>query len=211
MYPASINVWCNFSSFIRILIGVLMQDNPMVVPVCSRSKDIVEPIIKPQWWVLSNAASQCCRSASRWCGSGSCLSLMRIRILLVTYADPDPVCHFDEDPDPTFHFDAVLDPDPQLITLMRIRIPLIMLVRILSFNLMRIGIHNTGLRFVIFLVHLVFLVLYRAWKCNTRQLILFSFCSWSEFFHVNSVIFSLDSNPRLSRAASVCQHTYISY
>merc|ERR1719431_921751 len=27
------------------------KDNPMVVPVCSRSKDIVEPIIKPQWYV----------------------------------------------------------------------------------------------------------------------------------------------------------------
>lgn len=26
-------------------------ENPMVVPVCSRSKDIVEPMIKPQWYV----------------------------------------------------------------------------------------------------------------------------------------------------------------
>lgn len=26
-------------------------DNPMVVPICSRSKDIVEPLIKPQWYV----------------------------------------------------------------------------------------------------------------------------------------------------------------
>lgn len=25
------------------------RNNPMVVPVCSRSKDIVEPLIKPQW------------------------------------------------------------------------------------------------------------------------------------------------------------------
>ena len=25
------------------------KDNPMVVPVCNRSKDIVEPLIKPQW------------------------------------------------------------------------------------------------------------------------------------------------------------------
>lgn len=29
-------------------------NNPMVVPVCSRSKDVVEPIIKPQWWVKSD-------------------------------------------------------------------------------------------------------------------------------------------------------------
>ena len=27
------------------------KDNPMVVPICSRSKDIVEPMVKPQWWV----------------------------------------------------------------------------------------------------------------------------------------------------------------
>mmetsp|Transcript_17760 Transcript_17760/g.29851 ORF Transcript_17760/g.29851 Transcript_17760/m.29851 type:complete len:1373 (-) Transcript_17760:276-4394(-) len=26
-------------------------DNPMRVPMCSRSKDIIEPLIKPQWWV----------------------------------------------------------------------------------------------------------------------------------------------------------------
>ena len=28
-----------------------VKDNPMVVPTCSRSKDIVEPLIKPQWYV----------------------------------------------------------------------------------------------------------------------------------------------------------------
>ncbi|PAA55654.1 hypothetical protein BOX15_Mlig030791g2 [Macrostomum lignano] len=27
------------------------QDNPMVVPICSRSKDVIEPLIKPQWYV----------------------------------------------------------------------------------------------------------------------------------------------------------------
>ncbi|XP_032235539.1 valine--tRNA ligase [Nematostella vectensis] len=30
---------------------VKTEDNPMVVPTCSRSKDIVEPLIKPQWYV----------------------------------------------------------------------------------------------------------------------------------------------------------------
>ncbi|UZJ54975.1 hypothetical protein CBS101457_004295 [Exobasidium rhododendri] len=29
------------------------KDNPMTVPICSRSGDIVEPIIKPQWWIKS--------------------------------------------------------------------------------------------------------------------------------------------------------------
>jgi valyl-tRNA synthetase len=28
------------------------KDNPMVVPVCSRSKDVVEPLIKSQWLFL---------------------------------------------------------------------------------------------------------------------------------------------------------------
>ncbi|BES98723.1 Valyl-tRNA synthetase [Nesidiocoris tenuis] len=28
-----------------------IKDNPMVVPVCNRSKDIVEPLIKPQWYL----------------------------------------------------------------------------------------------------------------------------------------------------------------
>ncbi|XP_014261778.1 valine--tRNA ligase [Cimex lectularius] len=27
------------------------KDNPMVVPICNRSKDVVEPLIKPQWYV----------------------------------------------------------------------------------------------------------------------------------------------------------------
>jgi valyl-tRNA synthetase len=27
------------------------KDNPMVVPTCSRSKDIIEPLMKPQWYV----------------------------------------------------------------------------------------------------------------------------------------------------------------
>lgn len=27
------------------------KNNPMVVPICSRSKDVVEPLLKPQWYV----------------------------------------------------------------------------------------------------------------------------------------------------------------
>lgn len=27
------------------------KEHHMVVPICSRSKDIVEPLIKPQWYV----------------------------------------------------------------------------------------------------------------------------------------------------------------
>ncbi|KAI9258746.1 valyl-tRNA synthetase [Phascolomyces articulosus] len=28
-----------------------VKDNPMTVPVCSKSGDVIEPIMKPQWWV----------------------------------------------------------------------------------------------------------------------------------------------------------------
>lgn len=26
-----------------------IKDNPMVIPICSRSKDVIEPLVKPQW------------------------------------------------------------------------------------------------------------------------------------------------------------------
>jgi len=37
------------------------KDNPMVVPVCSRSKDIIEPLLKPQWYVnCTDMAAKAC-------------------------------------------------------------------------------------------------------------------------------------------------------
>jgi valyl-tRNA synthetase len=27
------------------------KDNPMQVPRCAKSRDVIEPIMKPQWWV----------------------------------------------------------------------------------------------------------------------------------------------------------------
>jgi valyl-tRNA synthetase len=30
---------------------VKKEDNPMKVPICSRSGDVIEPIMKPQWWM----------------------------------------------------------------------------------------------------------------------------------------------------------------
>ena len=30
---------------------VRAQDNEMVIPLCSRSGDVIEPLMKPQWWV----------------------------------------------------------------------------------------------------------------------------------------------------------------
>lgn len=44
---------------------VKKENNPMRVPVCQRSKDIIEPIIKPQWWMhmreLADAAIEVVR------------------------------------------------------------------------------------------------------------------------------------------------------
>jgi valyl-tRNA synthetase len=41
-------------------------NNPMVVPICSRSKDVVEPLIKPQWYVkcddMAASATEAVRS-----------------------------------------------------------------------------------------------------------------------------------------------------
>ncbi|EHY59421.1 Valine-tRNA ligase, mitochondrial [Exophiala dermatitidis] len=27
------------------------EDNPMTIPICQRSKDVIEPVLKPQWWM----------------------------------------------------------------------------------------------------------------------------------------------------------------
>lgn len=27
------------------------KNNPMQIPLCSKSGDIIEPVLKPQWWV----------------------------------------------------------------------------------------------------------------------------------------------------------------
>ena len=36
-------------------------DNKMSLPQCSRSKDIIEPMLKPQWWVnCQDMAAEAC-------------------------------------------------------------------------------------------------------------------------------------------------------
>jgi valyl-tRNA synthetase len=30
---------------------VKKEPNPMKIPLCSKSKDVVEPLMKPQWWM----------------------------------------------------------------------------------------------------------------------------------------------------------------
>ena len=49
------------------LFGV-KKPNKMRVPLCSRSKDIIEPLVKPQWWVrtveMANDAMDCVRDGN---------------------------------------------------------------------------------------------------------------------------------------------------
>lgn len=40
-------------------------NNPMVVPICSRSKDVVEPLIKPQWYVRCDEMAESAKEAVR--------------------------------------------------------------------------------------------------------------------------------------------------
>lgn len=38
------------------------KDNPLTVPLSERTKDVVEPIMKPQWWVrMSDLAEEAVR------------------------------------------------------------------------------------------------------------------------------------------------------
>ena len=41
------------------------KDNPMQIPLCSKSGDVIEPVLKPQWWVnckplAEEALKVCC-------------------------------------------------------------------------------------------------------------------------------------------------------
>ncbi|XP_036140662.1 valine--tRNA ligase isoform X2 [Monomorium pharaonis] len=45
----------------NLLIGI--KDNPMVIPICSRSKDVVEPLVKPQWYVKCDEMAAQARKA----------------------------------------------------------------------------------------------------------------------------------------------------
>jgi len=41
-------------------LGLLVkkEDNPMKVPICNRSSDVVEPLIKPQWWMKMDSLAE---------------------------------------------------------------------------------------------------------------------------------------------------------
>uniref|UniRef100_A0A8C6MVE1 valine--tRNA ligase n=1 Tax=Mus spicilegus TaxID=10103 RepID=A0A8C6MVE1_MUSSI len=40
-----------------------VKDNPMVVPLCNRSKDVVEPLLRPQWYVRCGEMAQAASAA----------------------------------------------------------------------------------------------------------------------------------------------------
>ncbi|XP_040106247.1 valine--tRNA ligase isoform X3 [Oryx dammah] len=40
-----------------------IEDNPMVVPLCNRSKDVVEPLLRPQWYVRCGEMAQAASAA----------------------------------------------------------------------------------------------------------------------------------------------------
>lgn len=40
-----------------------VEDNPMVVPLCNRSKDVVEPLLRPQWYVRCGEMAQAASAA----------------------------------------------------------------------------------------------------------------------------------------------------
>lgn len=35
-----------------------VKDNPMNVPLCNKSKDVIEPLMKPQWWIKSKVLAE---------------------------------------------------------------------------------------------------------------------------------------------------------
>lgn len=37
--------------------------NPMVIPVCAKSGDVIEPLLKPQWWVRCKEMAQAAMDA----------------------------------------------------------------------------------------------------------------------------------------------------
>ncbi|KAJ8299984.1 hypothetical protein KUTeg_021503 [Tegillarca granosa] len=57
------------------------KENPMVVPTCSRSKDVIEPLLKPQWYVDMKEMDWCI-SRQLWWGH-------RIPAYFVTVDDPN--------------------------------------------------------------------------------------------------------------------------
>lgn len=42
----------------RLGLLVKKEDNPMKIPLCSRTKDVVEPLIKLQWWMKMDDMAQ---------------------------------------------------------------------------------------------------------------------------------------------------------
>lgn len=46
-----------------LLIGT--EDNPMTIPLCAKSNDVIEPLLKPQWWVSQKPQAEASLKAVR--------------------------------------------------------------------------------------------------------------------------------------------------
>ena len=42
----------------KLQLFIETKNNPMVIPLCSRSKDVIEPLIKPQWYVKCDSMAK---------------------------------------------------------------------------------------------------------------------------------------------------------
>ncbi|KAK5071890.1 hypothetical protein LTR64_004331 [Lithohypha guttulata] len=47
----------------KLNLYVKQEDNPMTIPICSRSGDVVEPVLKPQWWMRMKELGQAAEDA----------------------------------------------------------------------------------------------------------------------------------------------------
>lgn len=50
---------------VKLGLYVETKENPMSVPLCSKSKDVIEPTMKPQWWVRQKALADAAMDAVR--------------------------------------------------------------------------------------------------------------------------------------------------
>jgi hypothetical protein len=59
------------------------EDNPMALSFCSKSGDIIEPLMKPQWWVKVQPMADKALAVSPHCASADLIVRELIRYLLI--------------------------------------------------------------------------------------------------------------------------------
>ncbi len=62
------------------------KDNPMQIPLCSKSGDVIEPVLKPQWWVNCKPLAEealkvrCFQSLAARPWAETCVSALKLEI-----------------------------------------------------------------------------------------------------------------------------------